>query len=215
MDVTIAGNGKMATAIGIRAAAGGHSVRIVGRSAERAEACAEQIREAAPDAAVSAGALDGELGGDVIVLALYYPEIRDLVRTRSTELGGKTVVDVSNPINATYDGLVVPADSSATRELAAIAPDAHFVKAFNTTFAGPLAANQSGGEPLAVLVAGDHDDAKRIVIGLAREGGLNPVDAGSLERARELEALGLLHITLQDALGAPFNTVVRFVAGEP
>ena len=212
MEVMIAGNGKMATAIGIRAAAGRHSVRVVGRSPERTEACAGRIREAAPEASVSAGALDGELGADVIVLALFYPEIRKLVSTRSTELAGKVAVDISNPINDTYDGLLVPADSSAARELAAIAPDVHFVKAFNTTFAGPLAAGEAAGEPLDVLLAGDDDGAKHAVTALARDGGLNPIDTGPLERARELEALGLLHITLQDALGTPFNTAVRFVS---
>ena len=53
------------------------------------------------------------------------------------------MVVITNPINETYDGLVVPPDGSATQELAALAPGARFVKAFNTTFARTLASARS------------------------------------------------------------------------
>lgn len=46
---------------------------------------------------------------------------------------------------------------------------------------------------------------------LARDGGLNPIDVGGQHRARELEALGLLHITLQDTLGSGYGSAVKFV----
>jgi predicted dinucleotide-binding enzyme len=50
-----------------------------------------------------------------------------------------------------------------------------------------------------VLVAGDDADAKAQVIGLVESGGLRALDAGSLSRARELEAVGFLQITLAAA----------------
>jgi 8-hydroxy-5-deazaflavin:NADPH oxidoreductase len=46
---------------------------------------------------------------------------------------------------------------------------------------------------------------------LARSGGLNPIDAGPLRRARELEALGFLHMTVQDALGTGYGSAVKLV----
>jgi uncharacterized membrane protein YgaE (UPF0421/DUF939 family) len=44
---------------------------------------------------------------------------------------------------------------------------------------------------------------------LARDGGLNRIDAGGLSRARELEALGLLHMGLQSTLGTGFASAVK------
>ena len=47
-----------------------------------------------------------------------------------------------------------------------------------------------------VLIAGDDTDAKSTVAGVFTSGGLDVIDAGSLKRARELEAVGFLQLTL-------------------
>ncbi len=110
---------------------------------------------------------------------------------------GTIVVDLTNPVDfATFDGLAVPADSSAAAEIAAAVPGARVVKAFNTTFAGALAGGNVLGQPTTVLLAGDDAGAKQLLADLVTAGGLRAVDAGSLKRARELEALGFLQITL-------------------
>jgi len=97
----------------------------------------------------------------------------------------------------TFDSLVVPADGSAAAEIAAALPQSRVVKAFNTTFAATLASGTVGGQqPTTVLIAGDDADAKSLLAGIVTAGGLRAVDAGSLQRARELEALGFLQITL-------------------
>jgi 8-hydroxy-5-deazaflavin:NADPH oxidoreductase len=63
------------------------------------------------------------------------------------------------------------------------------------------------GQPLDVFLAGDDEEAKSTIAQLAEDGGLRPVDAGPLNRARELEAAGFLHMTVQrswePALAAP------------
>ena len=53
-----------------------------------------------------------------------------------------------------------------------------------------------GGETTTVLVAGDDEDAKAALIGAVEVGGLAAIDAGSLVRARELEAVGFRQIAL-------------------
>jgi 8-hydroxy-5-deazaflavin:NADPH oxidoreductase len=207
MRITIIGTGNMCRGIGTRALAGGHDVTVVGKDAERAEEAVAAIGEAA------SAAVDGDpIEGDVVVLAVYYPDARDAVERHAEELAGKPVVDITNPLNESFDALVVPADGSATRELAALAPDARFVKAFNTTFARTLQSGEVAGESLDVLIAGDDEEAKAAVTTLARDGGLNPIDVGPTHRARELEALGLLHIALQDKLGTGFASAVKFRA---
>jgi 8-hydroxy-5-deazaflavin:NADPH oxidoreductase len=105
-------------------------------------------------------------------------------------------VDITNPVNETFDGLAVSPDGSATEELAALAGAARWVKAFNTTFAGLLTSGDVAATS-SVLIAGDDGDAKGKVAALARDGGLNPIDVGPLRRARELEAAGLLHTGVQ------------------
>ncbi len=108
------------------------------------------------------------------------------------------VVDITNPVNESFDALVVPPDGSATDELSKLA-DAKFVKAFNTTFAGTLVEGQVKGQPLDVFIAGDDADAKATVAELVQSSGLRAIDVGPLRRARELEALGFQQITLAAA----------------
>jgi NADPH-dependent F420 reductase len=208
MRVTIIGTGNMARGIGSRVVAGGHDLTVVGKDAEKAEAVAADVGDGGSVETAVAG---DPLEGDVVVLAVYYHDARDAVQQYGDQLAGKVVVDITNPVNETYDALVVPPDGSATQELAGLAPDARFVKAFNTTFANTLTAGEVSGHKLDVLIAGDDDEAKAAVAELAREGGLNPIDAGGLNRARELEALGLLHIGLQGTLDTGFASAVKVI----
>lgn len=139
-------------------------------------------------------------GTDVVVLAAPYPAVQDVLAVHGDALAGKVVVDLTNPLDfATFDSLVVPADSSAAAQIAAALPQSRVVKAFNTTFAGTLASGTVGGSPTAVLLAGDDAEAKQLVADVVTPAGLRAVDAGSLRRARELEALGFLQITLAAA----------------
>jgi predicted dinucleotide-binding enzyme len=122
------------------------------------------------------------------------------------------VVDITNPVNDTFDGLVTPPDGSAAQELAASARGARVVKAFNTTFAGTLSEGQVAGQALDVFLAGDDEDAKATVAEPAKDGGLNAIDAGPLKRARELEAAGLLHMTLQGSLGTGYGSALKILS---
>ena len=207
MNVTIIGTGNMARAVGSRVLAGGHGLTVVGKDEERARAVADEL-----DGDVRTAVSGDPVEGDVVVLAVYYPDAREAVEQAADQLAGKTVVDITNPVNETFDSLVVPPDGSATQELAALAPNANLVKAFNTTFASTLRGGEVAGHPLDVLLAGDDEGAKEQVATLAREGGLNPIDAGPLSRARELEALGLLHMQLQQPLGTGFQSTVKILA---
>jgi NADPH-dependent F420 reductase len=173
-QISIIGTGNMGQAIAAVAGRGGHSVQLLG-SADTATA----------------------VTGDVVVLAVPYPAVGEIVAQRGDQLAGKIVVDITNPLDfATFDSLVVPADSSATAEIAAALPHSRVLKAFNTNFAGTLAAGTVGSLTTTVQIAGDDADAKSTLAGIITSGGLQAIDAGSLVRARELEALGFLQITL-------------------
>lgn len=135
--------------------------------------------------------------GDIVVLAVPYAALADIVASRADQLAGKVVVDITNPLDfETFDDLVVAADGSAAAELAAALPQSRVLKAFNTTFAATLSSGAIGNLGTTVLVAGDDAAAKTLLIEAVTAGGLRAVDAGSLKRARELEALGFLQLTL-------------------
>lgn len=135
--------------------------------------------------------------GDIVVLAVPHAALADIVAHRADELVGKVVVDITNPLDfETFDSLVVPADASAAATLAAALPESHVLKAFNTTFAATLASGTVGDLVTTVLVAGDDAASKALLIDAVTAGGLRAVDAGSLKRARELEAIGFLQLTL-------------------
>jgi 8-hydroxy-5-deazaflavin:NADPH oxidoreductase len=172
--VSIIGAGSMGQAIAGIATKGGNTV--------------ELFNQADVDKAAT---------GDIVVLAVPYPAVADVIATRGDQLVDKIVVDITNPLNfETFDSLVVPADSSATAEIAAALPHSRVLKAFNTTFAGTLAAGTVGPVPTTVLIAGDDADAKTLLAGVITAGGVRAIDAGSLSRARELEAFGFLQLTL-------------------
>ena len=165
--------------------------QVLGRDQENAAALAAEVSG-------TAGAVGEAITGDIVVLAVPVTAFDELVAAYGAQLEGKVVVDVTNPVDfATFDSLTVPADSSAAAELQAKLPGAKVVKAFNTLFAGVLAAGQVGGDvPAVVLVAGDDESAKSALIELVTAGGVKGVDAGSLKRAREMEAVGFLQMTL-------------------
>ena len=135
--------------------------------------------------------------GELVVLAVPYPALAGVLATRGDQLAGKVVVDITNPLNfETFGALTVPADSSAAAQIAASLPRSRVVKAFNTTLAATVAAGTVGGLPTTVLIAGDDAGAKAQLADVVTVGGLRAIDAGSLRRARELEALAFLQITL-------------------
>jgi predicted dinucleotide-binding enzyme len=213
VNVTIIGTGNMARAIGTRLLDGGHGVTVLGKETGDAEAVVKEIGEQAGGGRAQAGRSGESIADDVVVLAVYYPDARSFVEQHGDQLAGKTVVDISNPVNETYDGLVTPPDSSSPQELARIAPEGtKFVKAFNTTFGRTVVEGQVAGQPLDVFVAGDDAEAKATLMQLVEDGKLNPIDVGPLHRARELEAAGLLHMAVQEPLGTGFGSALKILA---
>jgi 8-hydroxy-5-deazaflavin:NADPH oxidoreductase len=206
--VTIVGAGNMGRGIGTRAVAGGHQVEIVDRDQEEAQKLAGELGEHAT--ALQPG---GSFGGDIVVFAVYYPGIKDAVQQYRDQLAGRVVVDITNPVDTqTWDRLATPPGTSSAEEVQQLVPQGTpVVKAFNTTFSGTLVDGEVAGHQLDVLIAGDDEAAKQKVSQLVSDGGLRPIDIGSLGRAQQLEQLGFLHISLQQPLGLGFGSTIKLV----
>jgi 8-hydroxy-5-deazaflavin:NADPH oxidoreductase len=189
------------------------TVSIIG-TGNMGQAIADVVTKGGHDAELIAHAeADKPVTGEIVVLAVPYPAVADVLAARGGSLDGKIVVDITNPLDfQTFDSLTVPADSSATAEIAARLPGARVVKAFNTTFAATLATRTAGPVTTTVLIAGDDADAKEQLAGILTAGGLGAVDAGALKRARELEAIGFLQITLAAGNKVPWTGGFAVVA---
>jgi 8-hydroxy-5-deazaflavin:NADPH oxidoreductase len=186
-SITLIGTGNMARAIGTLAVAGGNTVEVMGRDQSKADDLAKALAGGA-----SAGRWGDVPSGDIVIMALLYDAVVPVVAGYADALVGKVIVDISNPFNATFDGLAVGEETSVAQEVGKVAPaGASVVKAFNTIFRNVL----EDGRP-SVFIAGDDVQAKVDVAALIESLGLRPLDAGGLKMARWLEGMGLLTVSL-------------------
>jgi predicted dinucleotide-binding enzyme len=138
---------------------------------------------------------DTAVWGDVIVLAVPFAAIDDVVGEIGDLANGKAVIDVTNALTPDYR-LALGCTTSGAEELQNKLPAAKIVKAFNTVFAEQMYLGKVKGEPITLFAAGDDADSKSTVLQMGREIGFDPVDAGPLQNARWLETLGYFHIQL-------------------
>ncbi|MQW55017.1 NADPH-dependent F420 reductase [Sinorhizobium meliloti] len=190
--ISIIGSGGTAAAIGGLAAKAGHAVEVMSRDAAKARALAEQV---------GAGATTGTFGaapvGDIVILAVPYSAVLDVVKQYGEKLAGKLIIDITNPIKSDFTGFLTPEESSGAQEIAKVAPaNATIFKAFNTQNAQVLAAGLVGGDPLDVFIAGDDSQAKLCVSAFIDSLELRPMDTGRLTMARTLEHACMLWLGL-------------------
>ncbi|WP_433341385.1 NADPH-dependent F420 reductase [Streptomyces sp. CA-253872] len=185
--ISIIGTGNMARTIGARAIAGGNTVEITGRDRSKAADLAKTLGD---------GATTAEWGtaptGDIVIVALLHDGVVPAITRYGDALAGKVIVDISNPFNATFDGLAHRAETSIAQEAAKAAPaGASVVKAFNTIFRHVL----EKGRP-DVFLAGDNERAKASVEAFVESLGLRPLDVGGLAMAHWLEGAGVVTVGL-------------------
>ncbi|MFE4969496.1 NADPH-dependent F420 reductase [Streptomyces sp. NPDC056660] len=208
MRIGVLGTGNMADALAGHWVRAGHQVTIGGRDIGRAERLAARIgggaRAAGPRAAAESG--------PVVLAALPFGAGTQVARELRAALDRKVLIDCSNPVGAGFR-LLTEGGPSAARQLAAAAPGAHVVKAFNLCHEDVWRMRPPvfDGRPLAVPVCGDDETALARVRRLVRDAGCEPLAAGGLERAGLLEATAALYIALWVGAGAD----VRAMAPPP
>jgi len=186
--VTVIGAGNIGAAVAQIAVKAGSATQVLARDLSKASAVSPSV---------SAGTIGDPITGDIVVLALPYSALGDVLAAYPDGFAGRIVVDPTNPIDfGTLDSIVADAGSSSAAELAKRLSGATVLKAFNTTLAATLAAGVTGGAPTTVLVAGDDAEAKAQLSSIIEAGGLRAVDAGPLKRAHALEAVGSVLIGL-------------------
>ena len=213
MTIAILGAGNMGKGLAKRLAAAGEEVVLVARdqkkTAETAKAIGGRSTAGLPSAAASA---------DIIMLAVPHAQAGAALRELG-DLTGKVIVDITNAVGPNLS-MAVTGNTSAAEEIQKKAGKAKVVKAFNTLFARFLD-DTFDTPPPQVFYAGDDAAAKDKVAGLIKRMGFEPVDAGPLENARQLEAMGNLAIKMAYGMGrgttfAPaFVTILISTAAKP
>lgn len=208
MKIAIIGTGNIGSGLAHVLAQTSHKVLVVDQ--DNGKAAAEKL-QAAGDQVQAADLATAVHEAEVVVLATPYNASVEIAK--GVDLSGKIVVDLSNPVTEDFSALQVGHTSSAAETIAAAAPGATVVKAFNTIFAQHYATNlKIGDQKLQTYVAADDEDARKKVMALAEEIGLDARDAGPLANARYLEPLGYLNIQFGYMLGQGTGIAPQWLA---
>ncbi|MGW8878931.1 NADPH-dependent F420 reductase [Streptomyces mirabilis] len=193
MRIGVLGTGGMADALATHWVRAGHEVTVGGRDVDKAERLATRIGGGAKPASLRVAAEFGQ----VVLAALPFDAGVSVARELRAALDGKVLLDCSNPVGPGFR-LLTEGGPSAARQLAAAAPGAHVVKAFNLCHEDVWRMRPPvfDGRPLAVPICGDDRAALARVRELVRDVGCAPVAGGGLERAGLLEATAALFIAL-------------------
>ncbi|MFB7441419.1 MULTISPECIES: NADPH-dependent F420 reductase [Streptomyces] len=204
MRIGVLGTGGMADALATHWVRAGHEVTVGGRDVDKAERLATRIGGGAKPASLRVAAEFGQ----VVLAALPFDAGVSVARELRAALDGKVLLDCSNPVGPGFR-LLTEGGPSAARQLAAAAPGAHVVKAFNLCHEDVWRMRPPvfDGRPLAVPICGDDRAALARVRELVRDVGCAPVAGGGLERAGLLEATAALFIALWVAESADVQAI--------
>ena len=198
MRIAIIGAGHVGGTLGRRWATANdarHTVVFGVRPGDEPDAQLGEFIEGSGGAARAAPVRDAAREAEAVVFATPWKATQEAVQSAGP-LTGKIVIDCTNPFAPGLTGLDVPDGGSAGEAVASWAPGARVVKAFNTTGFNIMANPVFPEGPATMFYCGDDASAKRVVHGLAAELGFEPIDAGPLSRARVLESMALLWVSL-------------------
>lgn len=203
MRIAILGTGSVGTALA-DAFGDGHDLVLGTRRPDDPETrAAAEARGAA-----TASYADAVRGADLVALATPFEVTEDLLEELG-DLGGAVVLDATNPLKEDYSGLSVSGDDSAGERIGRAVSNGRVVKGFCSVGAALMPDGRTPNGPLMMPVAGDDDDAKRVVMELAEGAGFEPFDLGPLSSARYLEAMAMMWIRLRMS-GAPGSDAFGF-----
>ena len=178
MRIGIIGTGNVGSAVGTRWALAGHDVMFGARDAKSPKV--QALVAAAGKSARAGTVAEAAAFGPVVVLATPFEATESAIR-QAGDLGGKVVIDCTNPLRPDLAALSVGHTTSGAESVARWAKGAR---------------RSTRRAPATMFVCGDDAGAKATVSELVKALGFDVVDAGPLAQARLLEPLALLWIWL-------------------
>src|SRR5579859_525269 len=209
--VAIIGTGNIGSALAADFAAGGQDFLVASRNADSARKTAASAGGHAEAVSVD----EAVQRADVLVIAVWLDDFKQLIAQYGERLAGKVIVDPTNPVGPDGAGgyrKVIGEQESSGQLLAGLLPaGTRLVKAFGTLSAPSLAAAARQEPERAVqFYAADDAAAGDLVADLIRADGFEPVRVGGLDQSIRIEMFGDLHeygalgrvVTRSEALAA-------------
>ena len=190
----IGGTGPEGKGLAARFARTGLEVMIGSRTAERGQAAAEEVTQAAGSRVEGASNADAARVAEMVVVTVPYDGMRDTLAALEADLRDKIVISAVVPLKfsrARISTLEVPAGSAA-QEAQSVLPNSRVAAAFHNLPARHLL---QVGHPIDgdVVVCADDQEALQETLALAeRIEGVRGVKGGPLANSRLVEELTAL-----------------------
>jgi 8-hydroxy-5-deazaflavin:NADPH oxidoreductase len=187
LTTAIIGVGNLGGTVARHLVNGGESVVLAAADEAHAKALADELGSNASAASVE----DAIAGTDVVVLAIWLDQSRELLPQFAEGLENKIVVDPSNPIGFDENGQFIrtlPEGQSSGSVIAGLLPArAHYVKAFGSLGAEQLATGANHDPRIVLFYATDDDAAEATAQRLITAAGFEPLKVGGLSEAGRIE----------------------------
>jgi predicted dinucleotide-binding enzyme len=195
MRIGIIGSGNIGGSLGLIWAKAGHQVMFSGSRHQRKL-----------DALVEKAGANGSSGspeeacqfGDVILLAVPWPEVDRLLESLEQNLHAKILIDATNPLTPDFTDLAIGFSDSGGELIARKLPGTHVVKAYNSVGANIIQSESKlfGGIVPTLFFCGNDVHAKQLAAKLISDSGFDPVDVGGIRSSRFLEPLEQLWVEI-------------------
>lgn len=207
MKIAFIGGGAVATSIAALARTAGHDTALGVRD-PGTNGAADIVRTGVAQAIAGAG---------IVIVAVPYAAVADILPPLAEALAGRIVIDATNAVAADWSPILTGEQSSGAEHLQRLLPESRVVKAFNTIFADTMRPDRivRAGSRISLLVASDDTAALQTVMAFGAELGFEPVSAGPLKSARYLEAVAHLNIELALGQGGGTNVAILYHLATP
>jgi predicted dinucleotide-binding enzyme len=135
--------------------------------------------------------------GDLIVLATLGSGTESALQLAGPRnMATKVVIDTTNPLEFSTGRprLSVGFDDSLGEQVQRWLPEARVVKAFNTVGNAHMVNPDFAGGPPDMFIAGNDEDAKKIVSQVCKHFGWGVIDMGGIEASRYLEPMCIVWV---------------------
>jgi predicted dinucleotide-binding enzyme len=194
LKVAVIGAGNIGTAVATNLVKGNRSVIIADRKIEKAKELSQKLGNLAQPMEISAAIKEA----GIIVFAVWFDAIKELLHRYASELQGKIIVDPSNPIAPDDKGgfkKIIGEKESAGEILSSLLPkNAKLAKALGTLGVASLI-NAAFQKPEAAVLfyATDNTSINSDIEQLICNNGFEPVRVGGIHQSIRLEVFGDLH----------------------
>lgn len=192
--IAVIGLGNIGKVVASNLVKGNRQVIVASQKIEDAKTVAQQLGGLAKASEVQAAIKEA----DIIVMAVWFSAIQELLTKYATELQGKIIVDPSNPIAPDGNGgfkKIIGTEESAGRIILNLLPKgAKLAKALGTLGAGSLSSAAFQKPEAAVLFyATDDQSINAKIEELIKDNGFEPVRVGGIDQSIRIEVFGEMH----------------------